>query len=109
MGGLSGERNISFLTGKACSQALKKKGYKVLQLDAIKNFVSKLKKIKPTIFISGHSHILKVQYDKKLNILHLNPGAAGKYGFHTIRTMLRFELDKGEIKNLEIIELATKT
>ena len=51
----------------------------------------------------------KVQYDKKLNLLHLNPGAAGKYGFHTIRTMLRFELDKGEIKNLEIIELATKT
>ena len=67
-----------------------------------------LKKIKPTIFISGHSHILKVQYDKKLNLLHLNPGAAGKYGFHTIRTMLRFELDKGEIKNLEIIELAKK-
>ena len=63
----------------------------------------------PKIFISGHSHILKVQYDKKLNLLHLNPGAAGKYGFHTIRTMLRFELDKGEIKNLEIIELATKT
>mgnify|MGYP000229596179 CR=1 FL=1 len=68
-----------------------------------------IKKEKPKLFICGHSHILKVQYDKKLNILHLNPGAAGKYGFHTIRTMLRFELDKGEIKNLEIIELATKT
>jgi predicted phosphodiesterase len=52
---------------------------------------------------------LKIQYDKKLNILHLNPGAAGKYGFHAVRTMLRFELDKGEIKNLEIIELAKKT
>jgi hypothetical protein len=68
-----------------------------------------IKKIKPQIFISGHSHILKIQYDKKLNLLHLNPGAAGKYGFHTIRTMLRFELNKGEIKNLEIIELAKKS
>jgi len=60
---------------------------------------------KPNLFISGHSHILKVQFDKKLNLLHMNPGAAGKYGFHNIRTMLRFELDNGEIKNLEIIEL----
>ena len=68
-----------------------------------------LKKIKPNIFISGHSNILKVQYDKKLNLLHLNPGAAGKYWFHTIRTMLRFELNEGEIKNLEIIELAKKS
>ena len=68
-----------------------------------------LKEIKPKIFISGHSHILKIQYDKKLNLLHLNPGAAGKYGFHTIRTMLRFELNKGEIQKLEIIELAKKS
>ncbi|MGJ8743706.1 metallophosphoesterase family protein [Polaribacter sp.] len=62
----------------------------------------------PKIFISGHSHILKVQYDKKLNLLHLNPGAAGNHGFHKVRTMLRFVLDKGEIKNMEIIELATR-
>ncbi|WP_369048977.1 metallophosphoesterase [Tenacibaculum sp. UWU-22] len=60
----------------------------------------------PKIFISGHSHILKIQFDKNLNLLHLNPGASGKYGFHTVRTMLRFELNKGEIKNMEIIELA---
>lgn len=59
----------------------------------------------PKLVICGHSHILKVIYDKKLNHLHLNPGAVGKYGFHKIRTMLRFELDAGEIKNLEIIEL----
>ena len=59
----------------------------------------------PKIFISGHSHILKVIYDKKLNLLHLNPGAVGKHGFHKVRTMLRFEIDQGEIKNLEIIEL----
>ena len=62
----------------------------------------------PKIFISGHSHILKVQFDKKLNLLHLNPGAAGNHGFHKVRTMLRFELEKGEIKNLEIIELAQR-
>ena len=62
----------------------------------------------PKIFIAGHSHILKVQYDKKLELLHLNPGAAGKHGFHKIRTMLRFELQLGDIKNLEIIELAKR-
>lgn len=62
----------------------------------------------PKIFICGHSHILKVQYDKKLNLLHLNPGACGKHGFHKVRTMLRFELDKGDIKNMEIVELAKR-
>ncbi|WP_218598268.1 metallophosphoesterase [Polaribacter sp. NJDZ03] len=62
----------------------------------------------PKIFISGHSHILKVQYDKKLNLLHLNPGAAGNHGFHKVRTMLRFTLENGEIKDMEIIELAKR-
>jgi predicted phosphodiesterase len=62
----------------------------------------------PKIFISGHSHILKVQYDKKLNLLHLNPGAAGNHGFHKVRTMLRFSLDNGNIKNMEIIELSQR-
>ncbi len=62
----------------------------------------------PKLFISGHSHILKVMYDKKLNLLHMNPGAAGKHGFHKVRTMLRFELEAGEIKKLEIIELGKK-
>ncbi|WP_090120226.1 metallophosphoesterase family protein [Lutibacter oricola] len=59
----------------------------------------------PKIFISGHSHILKVMFDKKLNLLHLNPGAAGKHGFHKVRTMLRFEINKDKIENLEVIEL----
>ena len=59
----------------------------------------------PRIFICGHSHILKVQYDKKLNLLHLNPGAAGKHGFHKVRTMLRFEIHGADIKNMEVIEL----
>lgn len=62
----------------------------------------------PKLFICGHSHILKVIFDKKLNLLHMNPGAAGVSGFHQVRTMLRFELDKGEIKNLEIIELGKR-
>ena len=64
-----------------------------------------IKQNPPKLFISGHSHILKVQYDPKLGLLHMNPGAAGKHGFHQIRTMLRFEILKGEIKNLEVIEL----
>lgn len=59
------------------------------------------------LFISGHSHILKVMYDKKYNLLHLNPGAAGKYGQQKVRTMMRFEINKAEVKNLEIIELGT--
>ncbi|MFD0761245.1 metallophosphoesterase family protein [Lutibacter aestuarii] len=59
----------------------------------------------PQLFISGHSHILKVIFDKKLNVLHMNPGAAGKYGFHKIRTMLRFEINQDKISNLEVIEL----
>ncbi|QIE60511.1 metallophosphoesterase family protein [Rasiella rasia] len=60
----------------------------------------------PRLFITGHSHILKVMPDKKLNLLHMNPGAIGKHGFHKVRTMLRFEIDGREIKNLEVIELA---
>ncbi len=64
-----------------------------------------IQNISPKLFISGHSHILKVQFDKKNNLLHMNPGAAGIYGFHKTRTMLRFEIDGYEIKNLEVIEL----
>ena len=59
----------------------------------------------PQLFISGHSHILKVMYDKTLNMLHINPGAAGIYGFHKQRTLVRFTIDKAEIKGLEVIEL----
>ena len=58
----------------------------------------------PRLFICGHSHILKVMNDKKLKLLHMNPGAIGKHGFHKARTMLRFEIDGKEIKNLEVIE-----
>lgn len=62
----------------------------------------------PKLFICGHSHILKVQFDKTLNLLHMNPGAAGIYGFHQVRTMLRFEIDGEKIQNLEIIELSKR-
>lgn len=58
----------------------------------------------PRIFISGHSHILKVMNDKKTGLLHMNPGAIGKYGLHKVRTMLRFEIDGAKIENLEVIE-----
>ncbi len=63
-----------------------------------------LKANPPDIFISGHSHILKVMPDKKLDLLHINPGAIGTHGFHKARTMVRFEIDGKQIKNLEIIE-----
>ncbi|AEW85004.1 metallophosphoesterase [Flavobacterium columnare] len=62
----------------------------------------------PKLFICGHSHILKVQFDKKLNLLHMNPGACGKSGFHQIRTMLRFIIEGETIKELEVIELGSR-
>lgn len=63
---------------------------------------------KPQLFISGHSHILKVIFDKKYQLLHLNPGAAGNSGFHTIITALRFQINEDRIENLEIIEIPRK-
>jgi len=62
----------------------------------------------PKLFICGHSHILKVMFDKKLNCLHMNPGAAGISGFHQKRTMLRFEIDGDKIQSLEIVEIGKK-
>ena len=62
----------------------------------------------PKLFISGHSHILKAMFDQKNNLLHLNPGAMGKVGWHQMRTMMRFEINKDQIENLEIIELGKK-
>lgn len=62
----------------------------------------------PKLFICGHSHILKVMWDKKLGVLHMNPGACGKHGFHQIRTMLRFLIDGKDFKDLEIVELGKR-
>lgn len=59
----------------------------------------------PKLFISGHSHILKVEYDKSLKLLHINPGAAGLQGWQTVRTLVRFTADEGEFKDLEVIEI----
>jgi putative phosphoesterase len=70
-----------------------------------KRIKNELKKYSPDIFISGHSHILKIIYDKDYNLLHLNPGAVGKSGFHKVRSMLRFTIHKNAIENMEIIEL----
>ena len=60
---------------------------------------------KPNLFISGHSHILKVINDEKLNLLHVNPGAYGKSGFHKIRTAVRFIIENGKISDFEILEI----
>lgn len=67
-----------------------------------------IRKEHPKVFISGHSHILKVIYDNKHNLLHINPGAAGNHGMHHKITMIRFDCDKSEIKNLEIFEVDRK-
>jgi putative phosphoesterase len=64
----------------------------------------KIKKEKPGLFISGHSHILKVIWDKKYELLHLNPGSAGNSGLHKVVTMMRFVIDGKTIKDLEIFE-----
>jgi len=62
----------------------------------------------PQLFICGHSHILKVQHDPKLGLLHLNPGAAGRHGWHKIRTLMRFSIDCTKIFDLEVIELGIR-
>lgn len=59
----------------------------------------------PKLFISGHSHILKVQFDERLGLLYINPGAAGLQGWHQVRTLIRFVADKGQFRDLEVIEI----
>jgi predicted phosphodiesterase len=60
------------------------------------------------LFICGHSHILKIMYDDKINCLHMNPGAAGKHGWHIMRTIIRFTIDGAHIKDCEVIELGKR-
>jgi putative phosphoesterase len=64
-----------------------------------------LKRCRPKLFVCGHSHILKVMFDKELNLLHVNPGAAGNFGFHQKRTMIRMVIDGENMKDLEVIEI----
>ena len=73
-----------------------------------KNIREEITKNPPRIFVCGHSHICKVQMDKRLNMLYINPGAAGVKGFHKVRTILRFEIDGLAIQNMEVIELGTR-
>jgi len=63
----------------------------------------------PQLFLSGHSHILKVMYDDKINCLHMNPGAAGNVGWHKVRTLIRFVIDGKNMKNCEVIELGPRS
>lgn len=63
---------------------------------------------RPDLFVSGHSHILKVMFDKHLGCLHINPGAAGKSGFHQVRTLVRFAIDGKTITDMEVIELGAR-
>lgn len=72
------------------------------------NTRTQIAKNPPKLFICGHSHILKVMPDKRYGLLHMNPGACGTYGFHQMRTMLRFEINAGKIENLEVIELGKR-
>ena len=67
-----------------------------------------LEQHQPKIFISGHSHILKVMFDRERNCLHMNPGAAGKQGWHRIRTCIRFVIDGEDIRDCEVIELGSR-
>ena len=65
-----------------------------------------LRSERPQLFVAGHSHILKVIYDKEIGCLHVNPGAAGRQGWHAVRTLVKLTIDGGEIKDLEVVELA---
>ena len=69
-----------------------------------KGISEKIRSLKPEIFICGHSHILKIQFDKVNQLMFINPGAIGKHGFHKVRTMVRFVIDKSDIKNMQVIE-----
>jgi len=72
------------------------------------DILPEIKKEKPSLFICGHSHILKVMYDKVNDLLHINPGAAGNHGFHNVKTFVRFTIDRAIIKDLEVIELGNR-
>lgn len=67
-----------------------------------------IKKYKPDIYICGHSHILKIMYDQEYNLLHINPGAAGREGFHKVRTIVLLEIQGKQIKNLQVAELGPR-
>ena len=69
---------------------------------------AELEAASPDIFICGHSHILKVMGDKQHDLLHINPGACGNHGFHQVKTIIRFSIDAGAVKDMEVIELGMR-
>jgi uncharacterized protein len=74
-----------------------------------RSVLNELRSQTPNVFVCGHSHICKIEFDRQLNVLYLNPGAAGIHGFHKIRTLLRFSIDQGKLTNMEVIELGKRT
>ncbi len=73
-----------------------------------KNVKSKILTLKPDLFVCGHSHICRVEFDRTINCLYMNPGAIGQQGFHQVRTLLKFEIEAGKAKNLRVVELGKK-
>jgi len=73
-----------------------------------KGVKERLRMLQPQLFVCGHSHICKVEFDRELNCLYMNPGAVGQYGFHQMRTLLLFDLDAGKITNLRVVELGKR-
>lgn len=73
-----------------------------------RNLLPLIKCNPPKLFIAGHSHILKVIFDPKFQLLHINPGAAGQQGFHLVRTMVRFTIDGDQIKDMEVVEFGKR-
>ena len=97
-------------------QLLKVEGLKILLIHIAgrsprynKEVLHIIKKDKPDILICGHSHILKIMKDKHHDLLYINPGAAGRYGIHKIRTVLRFEINDGNISQMEVVELGSRS
>ena len=80
-------------------------GYPGRYAAGVKNTILKEQ---PQLFISGHSHILKIQYDEALRCLHINPGAAGLQGWHKVKTLVRFSIDGKQVKDCEVIELGKR-
>ncbi len=73
-----------------------------------KGITSLIEQIKPDLIICGHSHILRVMKDEKRDLLYMNPGAAGKHGFHHVRTLLKFDIKEGNLSELKVIELGKR-
>lgn len=73
-----------------------------------KGIKTKIKSFKPGLFICGHSHICKVEYDKSLNCLYINPGAIGNHGFHLVKTMVKFVIEDGKVKVLRVLEFGKR-